>query len=262
MSRARTLLLGGAVLGGVGLWLMSNDAEAAEGRARRKAAPVIVPPARDLGLPVLDLMRAACSTRNWWFPKDDHDDDLFLFGIRDSTDAGTWNDCLGACMRVGGKWRSWLWRGTTDPGREVLLDPTNPSGAAILDEDQYRAMWSLGFHKHDPKRPAFVQTGRLRVVRDDNRDALLNVAGIGDGVTVQTGLYGINGHDAWKDGLLTVGHASEGCQVWWRRSELADALTLGRRQVATHPVWTSFTYTLLSVTTAPELRPLVLAVRA
>jgi len=77
---------------------------------------------------------------------------------------------------------------TTDPGLYYLWHPSCPSGTAILKEDQYLNCFKLGLHKG--KYKALVQAKPLTVIRDYNRDSVLNY----NSGKEETGMFGINIH--------------------------------------------------------------------
>jgi len=139
-------------------------------------------------------------------------------------------------------------RGTTDPGLYYLKNPLSVNGCAIVPEGFHKDIWSRGLHKG--KYSALVQTGNIRVIRDYNKDNLINytipqlaTADNLDKTTykdanriynqsnnqiskivnfyhnnvkyvLQFGLFGINFHKASdKVDLAEVGQYSAGCQV-------------------------------------------------
>ena len=126
---------------------------------------------------------------------------------------------------------------TTDPGSPYLLKPINSYGCAVLKAGQYRGAYSIGMHRG--KYKALVQTGKVKVYRDDNRDNILNL----DPATVQEGYFGINIHK--RDGESdTVNGASAGCQVFRYEEEFNRFMDVCNTQVSVNG-WKTFTYTLL-----------------
>lgn len=128
---------------------------------------------------------------------------------------------------------------TMDPGSIVRLKPSNPLGVAIVKAPQQPArMWSIGLHQG--KYEALVQKSPVTVVRDFNKDKVLDlnypdlkncdfkVSRAFDGSEVieyfkgpkliwreNTGLFGINCHRANINGQsINVDNWSEGCQVF------------------------------------------------
>jgi hypothetical protein len=132
------------------------------------------------------------------------------------------------------------------------VSPSNPAGAAVFAPGQQRAVWTLGTHKG---RPAFVQNRPIAVLRDNDRDGVIDPPSI-----ATSGFYGINGHDAYRDGLTKIGEASEGCIVWWSHADHTEALKLGQAQQK-HLGLSSFSFTLFDVREVPEVYPLLAVVR-
>ena len=205
---------------------------------------------------LIDIVAKECKARSYWFlsPTVGKPFDIFLFGIRDAANPDTWNDALGCIYRTtqDGPLQLQLWKGTTDPGRNALLRPPNPAGTAVVAPGQHRAVWTIGLHRG---RPAFVQNRPIPVLRDTDRDGNIDPAS-----PAVAGVYGINGHDAYKDGLQAVGEASEGCMVWWSHADHTEALKLGQAQQKSLGL-SSFSFTLFDVREVPEVYPLLAVVR-
>lgn len=103
---------------------------------------------------------------------------------------------------------------TTDPGTYWLRQPMNPQGTAILAQGQYADAYSLGLHRG--KYLALVETGGVKVIRDYDRDAVLDFANGKE----ESGRFGINIHHASSNGTTrTVDKYSAGCQVF---ADIAD----------------------------------------
>ncbi len=138
---------------------------------------------------------------------------------------------------------------TTDPGLYYRLNPINVEGTAILPNGFHHNIWGEG--KHRGKYNALVQQGVCCVIRDNNKDDVLNytipynavrvdnedVTYLQDTISrlkniitedsgiveykygekiykVEYGYFGINLHRASKyNTLTTVGKYSAGCQV-------------------------------------------------
>lgn len=99
---------------------------------------------------------------------------------------------------------------TTEPGLFYTRNPINPGGAARIAFDQYKA-WSVGTHRAKTKsaQEALVQTGRITVFRDKNKDGKRT----GDRVDVGGG-FGVNQHGTLgAAGPKTIGKWSAGCLV-------------------------------------------------
>jgi hypothetical protein len=100
------------------------------------------------------------------------------------------DDLLYAAWRevAGGSWTVRVWPCETEPGIPYLAKPMNTKGTAILAPGQYRKAWRRGLHRG---RPALVQVRPVRVFRDADRDAQIEI----DPNTLDEGLFGINIHD-------------------------------------------------------------------
>ena len=73
---------------------------------------------------------------------------------------------------------------TTDPGSPYLLKPINNYGCAILAPGQWRGCYSIG--KHRGQYLALVQSGKVKVFRDNDLDNILDM----DPETIQDGYSG------------------------------------------------------------------------
>lgn len=128
---------------------------------------------------------------------------------------------------------------TTDPGIFWRQNPGNARGVGFLVPGQYRGMWKLGFHQG--KYEAFVQESPVKLYRDNNKDAILDI----DPKNIDVGLFGVNGHRAKDDGASQrVDKWSAACQVWADSDDFAFALKLAKKQIETG-YGDKFTYTLL-----------------
>jgi len=128
---------------------------------------------------------------------------------------------------------------TTDPSVYYLRDnPMNLSGTAILKSGQYLDAYKIGTHAD--KYTALVQRKPVTVIRDNDRNDLLNFF-----ATTETGLFGINIHRAsrGKDNSAIIGPDSAGCQVFKNESDFNEMMRLA--QVSRAKYGNNFTYTLL-----------------
>jgi len=121
----------------------------------------------------------------------------------------------------------------------ALANMKNPQGVAIVKApQQVKGLWKLDYHQGKKDHPALVQVQPITVVRDFNKDNILDFKDVPyarvakyidkDGHRVcdffdnfdklvhreETGLFGINNHRAsmWQK-LINIGAWSEGCQV-------------------------------------------------
>jgi hypothetical protein len=128
--------------------------------------------------------------------------------------------------------------GTTDPSTYFLKSPINTKGAAILKSGQYKDAYQIGLHRG--KYEALVQSKPVTVIRDDDRNALINYF-----APTQTGLYGINIHKSskGKNNEDIIGSDSAGCQVFRNIPDFMDMMTLAK--ISRKNYGNSFTYTLI-----------------
>lgn len=144
------------------------------------------------------------------FENDSKPFNINYVGIRDEDGVGQFNDLLVMFWKYKGAWSSFARMGTTDPGLYYLKNPLNVDGTAILKEGQMRGAFMMGYHQGKQDHPALVQKKAVTVIRDANRDDILD---INNGVE-DTGFFGINHHRALKKGEVgKVGRFSAGCQV-------------------------------------------------
>lgn len=139
-----------------------------------------------------------------------------------------------------GSWNRKIWSGTTEPGLDSVMHPSNSKGVAIMVPGQYRGLWKIGLHQG--KYEALCQRGLVKVYRDGNKNAIYDL--LPD--KVDTGIFGINMHRSSqvKTSIL-VGKWSAGCQVFANVSDFNDMMKLAKLQVRSGK-GDSFTYTLLN----------------
>lgn len=108
-----------------------------------------------------------------------------------------------------GKWNYHIFPATTDPGTFWLNNPAYPQGTAILAQGQNLNAYAVGYHRG--KYEALVQVKPVTVVRDYDRDAILDF----NNGTQETGNFGINIHRAESSGSTQyIDQYSAGCQVF------------------------------------------------
>lgn len=127
-----------------------------------------------------------------------------LIVVRGYGGPGDWDGMLYLAWR--GPLAGWIiraWPAATRPGVGYLTSPIHPMGGAMIAPGQYRGAYQRGLHKG---RPALVQTGPVKVLRDPDRDR------IHEPETPDTGLFGVNIHDITHPGGLAgcigLNHAS------------------------------------------------------
>lgn len=142
-----------------------------------------------------------------WFTKPY---DLNVFGVRNPSPVpNSFDDTIGVAYNdCDGNKRIFLAPATTDPGLFYLQNPLNPKGCAILKEGYYPNFWTYGKHKG---KDALIQIGAAVLIRDANRDGVLNFESKNIEVSKSAG---INLHSAIA-GKFTqiVDKFSAGCQV-------------------------------------------------
>eukprot|EP00899_Mesostigma_viride_P016521 jgi/Mesvir1/24870/Mv22103-RA.1 len=162
-----------------------------------------------------------------------------IFGVRfNSTTVDKFDDYICVAFRDSrGVMVLKRWKGTTDPGLHYLMSPLEAKGTAILVPGQYRGAYTVGMHTK--LYAALTQTRPVKVWRDNNRDAALDMGG-----KVDLGKYKINIHrsDPYCQ-AYAVGKHSAGCQVFMRVLDFQELMTL----VHEGSKWgKTYTYTLLT----------------
>lgn len=154
------------------------------------------------------------------------------FGPKSQYALAQYNACIG-------KERIKIYTITTDPGTYWLEHPLNTLGAAVLKPGQWINAWSLGFHQNKPDHEALVQTGKITVYRDNDKDAVAEASTKED-----SGYFGINIHGSNKLGTtMKIGKWSAGCQVFNEWAKKEELLTICKMFKAARG--NKFTYTLL-----------------
>lgn len=192
---------------------------------------------------------------------------LNLVGVRNSDRiSNKFNDILCAFYKYHGQWIYREYDITTDPGIIYRIKPINDKGTAIIFPGQYNGMWQLGLHKG--KYPALIQKKPCTVIRDNNKDSILDVTvpnyatirkstGLGyiqndylddNGnvvFTTQTGMFGINCHKSGVGNTIDVNYYSAGCVVFADNVKFEDEF-LDICNGASNSFGNSFTFTLIS----------------
>jgi hypothetical protein len=188
-----------------------------------------------------EAIKQICRAKGYQFFEGDFN--LNLVGIRNMRDvqANTFNDLFCVAFTDEGQPVLRVFACTTDPGTFYRLNPANVQGTAILPPEQYPALWKIGLHQG--KYEALVQRTPTVVIRDNNRDAKLDLnARIG-----HRELIGLNCHRARADGKSNqVDKWSAGCQVIADSRDFDELMRLAR--YAAHLYGPHFTYTLFEST--------------
>lgn len=92
-----------------------------------------------------------------------------LIAVRGPGGPGDWDGVLYLAWlpAVDAGWLLRAWPCATRPGLPFLRSPINPAGTATIAPGQYRLSHQRGWHRG---RPALVQVGEVRVLRDPDRD--------------------------------------------------------------------------------------------
>jgi len=137
-----------------------------------------------------------------------------------------------------GKWNYHIFPATTDPGTFWLNNPSYPQGTAILAQGQNRNAYSIGLHRG--KYEALVQVKPVTVIRDYDRDAILDF----NNGNKETGNFGINIHRAESTGSTKViDRYSAGCQVFKDADDFYAFMQLCKLHAKLHG--NQFSYTLI-----------------
>ena len=166
--------------------------------------------------------------------------DLNIVGIRSAeVQANKFDDSITVFYRANGQWIFNLFQCTTDPGTYWLENPMSGLGTAILKEGQHRGAFKIG--RHHGEYEALVQRTPLTVIRDANRDGVLDI----DSGVEETGMFGINIHRASAvHQSIQVDKWSAGCQVFCDPYQFEFFMQLCR--AGRDAFGNSFTYTLLN----------------
>ncbi len=168
--------------------------------------------------------------------------ELNILGIRSpETKSNSFDDEIHVFYKNDkGTWEYHIFKATTDPGTYWLKSPTSPQGTAILAQGQYPGAYQLGYHQN--KYLALVQRGPVTIIRDYDRNAVLDFY---NGKT-QRGLFGINIHRAMAEGKTKiVDRFSAGCQVFENAEDFAGFLLMCDKHKKIYG--NQFTYTLIDL---------------
>jgi hypothetical protein len=136
------------------------------------------------------------------------------------------------------KWEYHIFKATTDPGTYWLKNPASPQGTAILAQGQYVNAYQIGWHQN--KYKALVQRGPVNIIRDYDRNAVLDFF---NGKN-ERGIFGINIHRALVNGKTKfIDKFSAGCQVFESADDFAKFLEMCEKHKTKYG--NQFTYTLI-----------------
>jgi hypothetical protein len=166
--------------------------------------------------------------------------ELNIVGLRSkNTIANAFDDEIHVFYKTDkNKWNYHLFTATTDPGTFWLENPDNPQGTLILKAGQYINAYAIG--KHAGKYTALVQVKPVNIIRDYDRDAVLNFKSD----KTSKGIFGVNIHHARSVGsTFTIDRYSAGCQVFQNADDFAAFMKLAQKHRSLYG--NAFTYTLI-----------------
>jgi hypothetical protein len=130
---------------------------------------------------------------------------------------------------------------TTDPSTAWLTSPmksVQDKGTAILKSGEYKDAYKIDLHKKEYE--AVVQAKPVTVIRDNDRNALINYLS-----KTEKGIFGINIHKAsvGKNNEYLIGKDSAGCQVFQKVADFNDFMLMAKKSRDLHG--NVFSYILL-----------------
>jgi hypothetical protein len=166
---------------------------------------------------------------------------LNIIGIRSAnkTDQTKFDDRIAYfTYDINGKLIGKIAIATTDPSSTYLEKPINSKGTAILKSGEYKDSYRIGLHRN--KYQAVVQNKPVTVIRDNDRNAIINYFGKTD-----TGMFGINIHRATigKNNEFLIDKDSAGCQVFQKMADFNDFMLMANKSKDVNG--NSFSYILL-----------------
>lgn len=135
--------------------------------------------------------------------------------------------------------------GTTTPSVQYLQNPLGDAaksgGTAILVQGQYKDAYQIGLHRQ--KYEALTQKGTLKVIRDNDRNAILNY--FGKTYDCSASNCGINIHHSTPSYASQdlIGPDSAGCQVFRFQEDFNEMMGLAKQSRIKYG--NNFTYTLI-----------------
>lgn len=166
----------------------------------------------------IDILKSTLQKKGYkWFY-----DRPNIIGIRSTLNVpDIFNDILCLVYYENGKEILRSYPITTEPGVYYQKNPLNSDGCAVLKPGQYFESYSIGLHQNKPTHKALIQTGKVTVYRDNDKDGVAEEQGKED-----SGLFGVNIHGAMNNTVTQkIGPWSAGCQVfaiWSQKEELIN----------------------------------------
>lgn len=167
-----------------------------------------------------------------------------IFGVRNSnSQANSFDDLVGIIYRdEKGNWQIRQYSATTDPGTYYREKPMNVNGTAMIVPMQHKNCYKLGTHK-DYK--AIQQCGKIRYVRDNDKNKLLNFAYKILGYKYYEEIGATNIHRSSSTGTSgTVDNWSAGCQVFANIKDFNEFIALIESSINNYKFVNLFDYTL------------------
>lgn len=156
--------------------------------------------------------------------------------------ANTFNDIVGL-LYLDNK-EGWNWKQypcTTDAGTYYRENPINVDGTAIIVPGQYIGTYKVGRHKD---YEAMEQVGKLKYIRDNNRNKILDWIYDKVGTVFQWEVAKTNIHHAGVNSVQ-VDKWSAGCIVIASLANFIEFLSIIRRSINTYGKPNLFNFTLL-----------------
>lgn len=166
--------------------------------------------------------------------------ELNIVGLRSkSTIPNQFDDEIHVFYKVSTlNWHYHVFKATTDPGTFWLRQPMQPQGTAILAQGQYIDAYQLDYHQG--KYLALCQRKKVKLIRDYNRDAVLDF----NNGRISIELAGVNIHRANQTGTTkSVDKNSAGCQVFENANDFALFIKLCQKHKSLYG--NHFTYSLI-----------------
>lgn len=175
-----------------------------------------------------------------FFTKGDYN--LNIIGVRKNNNnkvTNVYDDCLVVDYNSGNGHQRKIYNITTEPGINLMKNPSNKKGTAILVPGQYRGVYKIDLH--NGKYKALCQrNGPVKVYRDGNKDNVYDL----DPKKIDEGWFGINIHrsnETWTRN--TIDNYSAGCQVFNDPKEFTSFMNIVTKAAE---IWgNKFTYTLI-----------------
>jgi hypothetical protein len=173
-----------------------------------------------------------------------------IIGVRsDTSESNKFDDfMIVAAKDKNYQWVVRVYPITTDPGKPWLLKPMDPGGCAVMVPGQYIDAYMVGIHGRskpaDRRYEALEQCGKIRYVRDNNRDSRIDRELYQDPKKIFSSIIKTNIHRAsrWTIGRFIETY-SAGCQVFQKYADFEEFMKICKLAMPYNR--NRFTYTLL-----------------